>query len=94
MTHTQDIYRTAAANALNGTHAGDLQPGARWMDAEDASLYMGIPKSSLAKKRLLGGTHTPKYVKVGRLIRYRTDWCDEWFEANARTSTADQGAAA
>ena len=36
----------------------------------------------------------PKFIKVGRLIRYRVKDVTEWLESNIRTSTSDTRGAA
>jgi hypothetical protein len=34
----------------------------------------------------------PKYIKIGRLVRYRLADVEEWIESQARTSTTQAGA--
>lgn len=33
----------------------------------------------------------PRYVKIGRLVRYRIEDVDAWLEAQTRTSTSQAG---
>lgn len=90
------LLRTAGAPArvAHGPSPHDLtQPTAppQWMTPEQMADYSKIPIPSLAKYRLTG--MGPKYVKLGRRIRYRSDWCDIWMEAGTRKSTSDSGQA-
>ncbi len=34
----------------------------------------------------------PRYIKIGRLVRYRLADVEEWLEAQARSSTSQAGA--
>lgn len=51
---------------------------------------LGLTVGSLAQMRYLGTG--PRYVKVGRQIRYRQSDIDEWIEANVRTQTGQRTA--
>lgn len=53
--------------------------------AKDLSAWLAVPCSVLANWRYLGSG--PKYVKVGRLVRYRTSDVETWLEENTRTQT-------
>jgi hypothetical protein len=48
-----------------------------------------VSKSFLAKKRVSGGG--PKFVKVGRVVRYTETAINEYLSAQLRTSTSDVG---
>jgi excisionase family DNA binding protein len=50
-----------------------------------------VSESFLAKKRVTGGG--PKFIKVGRVVRYPETAINEYLSAQLRTSTSDAGAA-
>lgn len=52
----------------------------------EASEYIGVSVSWLAKLRLYGGG--PRYSKIGRSIRYSTDDLDAWLASNLQTTTS------
>ena len=58
-----------------------------WMTTEQAALYVAAKAKTLAHWRLVGGG--PRYTKMGRCVRYRREWLDEWLEGRAVTSTAE-----
>ena len=49
---------------------------------------LGVQMRTLEAWRLRGGG--PKYIKVGRLVRYRERDVAEWLASRERTSTSDQ----
>jgi predicted DNA-binding transcriptional regulator AlpA len=57
-----------------------------WMRAEDASAYVGLSTSTLAKRRVTGDG--PEYVKIGRNVIYRKSVLDSWMLSQRRTSTS------
>ncbi|MCK9378249.1 MAG: helix-turn-helix domain-containing protein [Syntrophobacterales bacterium] len=64
------------------------------LSPEQAGRYLGGDEKPLAKKTLdkwrWDGTG-PVFIKVGRLIRYRTSDLDAWLAARRRRSTSDPG---
>jgi predicted DNA-binding transcriptional regulator AlpA len=64
------------------SHKKSLKPS-------EASEYLGVSSSWLAKLRLYGGG--PRYSKLGRSIRYATDELDAWLTRNLRGSTSEDG---
>lgn len=60
-----------------------------WMRPREAAAYLKTSISTLAKRRLTGDT--PKFTRIGRAVRYRRDWCDDWLASKARCSTSDTG---
>jgi hypothetical protein len=60
-------------------------------DPEAAGVYLGgskpISKQTLAIHRLRGTG--PRFVKVGRLVRYRRSDLDAWIAARVRGSTSE-----
>jgi len=53
----------------------------------EAAEYLRSSTSTLSKWRLFGTG--PRYVTLGRLIRYRRRDLDAWLDGNTRSSTAD-----
>lgn len=58
-----------------------------WMTTQQAADYLGTRPKTLEYWRHTG--HSPKYAKLGRQVRYRRDWLDEWLEARVASSTAE-----
>jgi predicted DNA-binding transcriptional regulator AlpA len=58
----------------------------------DLERLTGRSRSRWQKDRLTGTG--PRFVRVGRLVRYRRQDFEEWLEARARSSTSDRGEAA
>ena len=48
-----------------------------------------IPKRTLQKLRCIGGG--PKYLKLGRAVRYRIEDIEVYLDSCERTSTSDRG---
>jgi predicted DNA-binding transcriptional regulator AlpA len=59
----------------------------RYFNPIEASDYVGVSSSWLAKLRLYGGG--PRYSKIGRSIRYSADELDAWLASNLQTSTSE-----
>jgi len=55
----------------------------------DASAFLGLSRSWLAKLRLTGSG--PHYVKLGRQVRYRLCDLEAWLRGEVRSSTSDPG---
>lgn len=59
---------------------------------KDAALYIGSRNGSTAlldKLRCYGGG--PKFIKVGKSVRYRKSSLDIWLSERERVSTSDTG---
>lgn len=50
----------------------------KYITSEDAAIYLSVSPRYLSKLRTTGGG--PRFVKLGKLIRYRYDWLDQWAE--------------
>ena len=61
----------------------------RYLNPVEASEYIGVSSSWLAKLRLYGGG--PRYSKIGRNIRYATEELDAWLASNLQVSTSEFG---
>jgi len=55
----------------------------------DASAFLGLSRSGLAKLRLTGGG--PPFIKLGRQVRYRLGDLEAWLRGEVRSSTSDPG---
>lgn len=64
-----------------------------WFDeavtAVDAAKLTGVPPAALATWRSRGGG--PKFLKLGRVVRYRRRALYEWMAARERRHTGDAG---
>lgn len=58
----------------------------------EAARWAKVSESFLNKARLTGGG--PKYVRLGRAIRYRVEDLEAWARAGAADSTSEYGASA
>lgn len=55
-------------------------------DDERTGTFLDVPVGTLANWRYQG--RGPRFVKVGRHVRYRRSDVEAWLERNARESTA------
>ncbi|EFD51811.1 DNA binding domain, excisionase family [Micrococcus luteus SK58] len=59
------------------------------MTPDELSEYTGTPVHTLAHWRYVG--RGPRFVKLGRAVRYRAEDVRAWLEAQTRQSTAETG---
>lgn len=57
----------------------------RLADPQEIADYLLVPVATLAQWRYLG--QGPKFLKVGRYVRYRWRDVESWLAAQSRTST-------
>lgn len=57
------------------------------LDTHAAAAKTGLASSTLRKLRLTG--QGPRYLKLGRAVRYRESDLDAWMDARATSSTSD-----
>lgn len=57
------------------------------LKTEGAAEYVGLGKSTLDKLRTTGGG--PRYLKLGRAVRYRVSDLETWMERQAVNSTSE-----
>jgi predicted DNA-binding transcriptional regulator AlpA len=57
------------------------------MNQRDLAQYIG--KSTAWCERARWAGEGPRFIKLGRHVRYRADDVMAWFEANTRTSTSE-----
>ena len=62
------------------------------LSTEEAALALGLKKNTLEIWRLRG-TPKLKFVKIGELVRYRSQDILAYIESQLRTSTSDTGVA-
>jgi len=60
------------------------------LNQADLAGYLGKSEAWCERARWAG--EGPKFVKLGRHVRYRADDVLAWIEGNARTSTTGEGA--
>ena len=56
----------------------------------EAARYCGLAKATLAKLRCCGGS--PRFLKLGRAVRYEKSALDEWLFSRRASSTSDADA--
>jgi predicted DNA-binding transcriptional regulator AlpA len=57
----------------------------------ETAVRLKVSESFLAKKRVSGGG--PKFIKIGRLVRYPESAINEYLASQVRRSTSDAGSA-
>lgn len=62
------------------------------IDAPSVARYLGKSVATVAQLRYLGTG--PKFLRVGRSIRYRASDVEAWLHENTHTSTTDAAAEA
>ncbi len=60
----------------------------RLMDQRELAAYVG--KSTAWCERARWAGEGPRFIKLGRHVRYRADDVLAWIEANAKQSTSDE----
>ena len=58
------------------------------LSPEEAAEHIGLSGSTLAKMRCSGGG--PRYLKIGRAVRYRLSDLEEWTATKTRGSTSEE----
>jgi predicted DNA-binding transcriptional regulator AlpA len=58
---------------------------------KETAVRLKVSESFLAKKRVSGGG--PKFIKMGRVVRYPESAINEYLASQVRTSTSDAGPA-
>lgn len=61
----------------------------RLWSAKDLADYLGVPTSTLNFWRFKG--RGPRFVHVGRHVRYRADEVDAWLNSNTSSCTGGDG---
>jgi hypothetical protein len=61
------------------------------LDTRGAAKYLGLGITTLEKRRIAGAE--PRFIRLGRSIRYRLSELNSFLENNVRVSTSDTGKA-
>lgn len=61
------------------------------VDTREAARLTGLAEGTLANLRVRGGG--PKFLKLGRAVRYSRSAIDAWLAAHEVSSTSEQAAA-
>ena len=64
-----------------------MQNEAHLKTTPEAAQILSLGTSTLEKWRLFGGG--PRFLKLGRSVRYAKADLDDWIQANRQTSTSD-----
>jgi predicted DNA-binding transcriptional regulator AlpA len=59
------------------------------VDTEELARRTNTAAISWAKRRMLGGSHTPPFLKIGRNVRYRWSDVEAWLANRQRGSTSE-----
>ncbi len=59
------------------------------IDTAELARRTGTGATTWAKRRMLGEPHTPKFLKMGRTVRYRWSDVEAWLETRQRNSTSE-----
>ena len=60
----------------------------RFLNSEEAADYLGLQRTTLEAWRCRGGG--PRFVKLGRAVRYRQADLDDWIESRVRDNTVSE----
>jgi predicted DNA-binding transcriptional regulator AlpA len=69
----------------------DVPRADRLLDTREAARQLGLSPSYLAKRRITGGTDSPIFIKLGKLVRYAQKDIDAYLESRRRRSTSEAG---
>ena len=58
------------------------------LDTSQAAKYLGLAKSTVQKMRVYGGG--PRFLKLNRSVRYRTEDLDDWIRSNIVANTSER----
>lgn len=58
-----------------------------FLNTPEAAAYLGLQRTTLEAWRCRGGG--PKFVKLGRSVRYRSSDLDTWIESRTRSKTSE-----
>ncbi len=62
----------------------------QFLNTPKAAEYVGLRPCTLEAWRCYGGG--PRFVKLGRAVRYRLDDLDDWVESRVRDNTSQAAA--
>jgi predicted DNA-binding transcriptional regulator AlpA len=70
----------------------DRRDPQRVLTTQQAAIYCGLSRRTFEGHRLTG--RGPKFLKLGRSVRYAVEDLEAWIAASRRRSTSDSGASA
>lgn len=59
------------------------------IDTPELAKRTGVSEITWARRRVQGGDNTPKYLKIGRSVKYRWEDVEAWLEKQTRNSTSE-----
>lgn len=59
------------------------------IDTPELARRTGVSEITWARRRVQGGDNTPKYLKIGRSVKYRWEDVESWLEKQTRNSTSE-----
>lgn len=68
-----------------------MQSQSAFLTTREAADYLGLKHNTLEAWRCRGDG--PRFVKLGRSVRYRQSDLDQWIESRTRSNTSEQEAA-
>ena len=74
----------ATAHSWRSNSAASENP---FLDSSQAAEYLNLKRTTLEAWRCRGGG--PRFVKLGRLVKYRRSDLDEFIEARVRSNTSE-----
>ena len=60
----------------------------RFLNSDEAADFLGLQRTTLEAWRCRGGG--PRFVKLGRAVRYRQADLDGWIESRVRENTVSE----
>lgn len=69
------------------TQQPSTSPKQPFLDTNEAAAYLSLQRTTLEAWRCRGGG--PRFVKLGRSVRYRSSDLDTWIESRTRSNTSE-----
>ena len=83
-----DIFKSPAHDSYSGTGSQIGGHSEALLTVSDAALALRVSLSWLAKARLRGDG--PRFVKIGRSVRYPEQYIREYIKIRTRSSTSER----
>jgi predicted DNA-binding transcriptional regulator AlpA len=87
-----DSTAVASGRPLERSARHPTQHAHVYLNTPGAAERLDVSPRTLIDYRSRGGG--PKWVRLGRAVRYRSDWLDQWADERAVTSTSQETARA
>ena len=82
---SEPLAKTNASGAIREAKNPQVRV---YFSTPNAAARLDVSERSLIDLRTRGGG--PKWVRIGRTVRYRSDWLDDWADAQAVASTSEE----